>query len=135
MAKKKITTLIKLQCPAERQHLHRPLVLRLALMPAFPSLQQFNDRTKSMEPIDHSVVISVYSDKTFTFILKTPLAAVLIKKACVEKEPQLGYRQGRAFQGKARGNRKSQDARYQCHILKPQKDCCRYRSQHGEVER
>jgi len=32
------------------------------------------------------VVISVYSDKTFTFILKTPPAAVLIKKACgIEK--------------------------------------------------
>ena len=45
-------------------------------------VQQFNDRTKSMEPgLVVPVVITVYQDKTFTFILKTPPAAVLIKKA------------------------------------------------------
>lgn len=45
-------------------------------------VQQFNDRTKSMEPgLIIPVVITVYADKTFTFILKTPPASVLIKKA------------------------------------------------------
>ena len=46
-------------------------------------VQQFNDRTKSMEQgLVVPVVITVYSDKSFTFILKTPPAAVLIRKAC-----------------------------------------------------
>jgi large subunit ribosomal protein L11 len=45
-------------------------------------VQQFNDRTKSMEPgLIIPVVITVYGAKSFTFILKTPPAAVLIKKA------------------------------------------------------
>ena len=45
-------------------------------------VQQFNDRTKNMEKgLIIPVVITVYQDKSFTFILKTPPAAVLIKKA------------------------------------------------------
>ena len=89
MAKKKITTLIKLQCPAGKATPAPPVGPALGphgvSAPQF--VQQFNDRTKSMEPgLIIPVVISVYSDKTFTFILKTPPAAVLIKKACgIEK--------------------------------------------------
>ncbi|MCI7397471.1 MAG: 50S ribosomal protein L11, partial [Spirochaetia bacterium] len=45
-------------------------------------VQQFNDRTKSMEKgLIIPVIITVYQDRSFTFILKTPPAAVLIKKA------------------------------------------------------
>jgi large subunit ribosomal protein L11 len=45
-------------------------------------VQQFNDKTKSYEPgLTLPVIITVYSDRSFTFILKTPPAAVLIKKA------------------------------------------------------
>jgi len=49
--------------------------------------QQFNERTKSMEPgLIIPAIITIYQDKTFTFILKTPPASVLIKKACgIEK--------------------------------------------------
>ena len=89
MAKKKIATLIKLQCPAGKATPAPPVGPALGphgvSAPQF--VQQFNDRTKSMEPgLIIPVVISVYSDKTFTFILKTPPAAVLIKKACgIEK--------------------------------------------------
>ena len=44
--------------------------------------QQFNERTKNMEKgLVIPAVITVYQDKSFTFILKTPPAAVLIKKA------------------------------------------------------
>ena len=48
---------------------------------------QFNERTKSMEPgLVIPAIITVYQDKSFTFILKTPPASVLIKKACgIEK--------------------------------------------------
>ena len=45
-------------------------------------VQQFNDKTKGFEAgLIIPVIITVYSDKSFTFILKTPPAAVLIKKA------------------------------------------------------
>jgi len=85
MAKKKIATLIKLQCPAGKATPAPPIGPALGphgvSAPQF--VQQFNDRTKSMEPgLIIPVVITVYSDKSFTFILKTPPAAVLIKKAC-----------------------------------------------------
>ena len=84
MAKKKVTAVIKLQCPAGKATPAPPVGPALGphgvSAPQF--VQQFNDRTKSMEPglVVH-VVITVYQDKTYTFILKTPPAAVLIKKA------------------------------------------------------
>ena len=46
-------------------------------------VQQFNNRTKNVEEgLMIPVVISVYEDKSFSFITKTPPAAVLIKKLC-----------------------------------------------------
>src|SRR5437763_4739155 len=42
---------------------------------------QFNDRTKDMRGIPVPVVITVYSDRSFEFIVKTPPAAVLLKQA------------------------------------------------------
>ena len=41
----------------------------------------FNARTQKDAGHDHPVVITVYSDRSFTFITKTPPAAVLLKKA------------------------------------------------------
>ena len=84
MAKKKITAYIKLQCPAGKATPAPPVGPALGphgvSAPQF--VQQFNDKTKSMEPgLIIPVVITVYADKTFTFILKTPPASVLIKKA------------------------------------------------------
>ena len=84
MAKKKVTAVIKLQCPAGKATPAPPVGPALGphgvSAPQF--VQQFNDRTKSMEPgLIIPVVITVYQDKSFTFILKTPPAAVLIKKA------------------------------------------------------
>lgn len=85
MAKKKVAAVIKLQCPAGKATPAPPVGPALGphgvSAPQF--VQQFNDRTKNMEPgLVVPVVITVYSDKSFTFILKTPPAAVLIKKAC-----------------------------------------------------
>ena len=84
MAKKKITAIIKLQCPAGKATPAPPVGPALGphgvSAPQF--VQQFNDRTKSMEPgLVIPVVLTVYQDKSFTFILKTPPASVLIKKA------------------------------------------------------
>ncbi|MBO8456764.1 MAG: 50S ribosomal protein L11 [Spirochaetes bacterium] len=89
MAKKKVVAEIKLQCPAAKATPAPPIGPALGphgvSAPQF--VQQFNDKTKSMEPgLIIPVVITVYQDKSFTFILKTPPAAVLIKKACgIEK--------------------------------------------------
>ena len=89
MAKKKITAMVKLQCPAGKATPAPPVGPALGphgvSAPQF--VQQFNDRTKNMEVgLIIPAVITIYSDKTFTFILKTPPASVLIKKgAGIEK--------------------------------------------------
>ncbi len=44
-------------------------------------VSQFNDRTKEMRGITLPVVITVYSDRSFDFIIKSPPAAVLLKQA------------------------------------------------------
>jgi large subunit ribosomal protein L11 len=89
MAKKKVTAVIKLQAPAGKATPAPPIGPALGphgvSAPQF--VQQFNDRTKSMEPgLIIPVIITVYQDKTYTFVLKTPPASVLIKKAAgIEK--------------------------------------------------
>jgi large subunit ribosomal protein L11 len=85
MAKKKITAIVKLQVPAGKATPAPPVGPALGphgvSAPQF--VQQFNDRTKSMEPgLTIPVVITIYADKSFTFITKTPPAATLILKAC-----------------------------------------------------
>ena len=84
MAKKKVAAIIKLQCPAGKATPAPPVGPALGphgvSAPQF--VQQFNDRTKTMEAgLVIPVVITVYADKSFTFILKTPPASVLIKRA------------------------------------------------------
>jgi large subunit ribosomal protein L11 len=44
--------------------------------------KEFNERTKNDAGLIIPCVITIYADRTFTFITKTPPAAVLIKKAC-----------------------------------------------------
>ena len=85
MAKKKIAAVIKLQVPAGKATPAPPVGPALGphgvSAPQF--VQQFNDRTKGEEPgLVIPVVVTVYADKSFTFVTKTPPAAVLIKKAC-----------------------------------------------------
>ncbi|HOV93412.1 MAG TPA: 50S ribosomal protein L11 [Spirochaetales bacterium] len=85
MAKKKIAAIVKLQCPAGKATPAPPVGPALGphgvSAPMF--CQQFNERTKNMEPgLVIPAIITVYADKSFTFILKTPPASVLIKKAC-----------------------------------------------------
>lgn len=85
MAKKKVTAVIKLQVPAGKATPAPPVGPALGphgvSAPQF--VQQFNDRTKNFEPgLTIPVVITVFADRSFSFITKTPPAAVLIKKAC-----------------------------------------------------
>ena len=87
--KKKVTAVVKLQCPAGSATPAPPVGPALGphgvSAPKF--VQEFNERTKNMEKgLVIPVVITVYQDKSYTFVLKTPPAAVLIKKAAgVEK--------------------------------------------------
>lgn len=84
MATKKVTAVIKVQCPAGAATPAPPIGPALGphgvSAPKF--VQEFNDRTKKMEKgLIIPVVITVYQDKSYTFILKTPPTAVLIRRA------------------------------------------------------
>lgn len=80
---KKVTAVIKLQCPAQKATPAPPIGPALGphgvSAPKF--VQEFNERSKKFDAgLIVPVVISVYADRTFSFILKTPPASVLIKK-------------------------------------------------------
>lgn len=97
MAKKVVTAIIKLQCPAGKATPAPPVGPALGphgvSAPQF--CQQFNDRTKSMEQgLTIPCVVTVYKDKSFTFITKTPPASVLIKKSMgLEKGSAIPHKQ------------------------------------------
>ena len=80
----KITGYIKLQIPAGKATPAPPVGPALGQhgvnITAFT--KEFNERTKNDVGLVIPVVITVYADRSFTFITKTPPAAVLIKKAC-----------------------------------------------------
>ncbi|MCD7788633.1 MAG: 50S ribosomal protein L11 [Firmicutes bacterium] len=81
---KKITGYIKLQLPAGKATPQPPVGPALGQygvsIPNFT--KEFNERTKNDIGLIIPVIITVYADRSFTFITKTPPAAVLIKKAC-----------------------------------------------------
>ena len=81
---KKIIGYIKLQLPAGKATPQPPVGPALgAYGVAIPNFtKEFNERTKNDIGLIIPVVITVYADHSFTFITKTPPAAVLIKKAC-----------------------------------------------------
>ena len=81
---KKIQGYIKLQLPAGKATPQPPVGPALGQygvsIPNFT--KEFNERTKNDIGLIIPVIITVYADRSFTFITKTPPAAVLIKKAC-----------------------------------------------------
>jgi len=85
---KKITGYIKLQIPAGKANPSPPVGPALGQkgVNIMEFCKQFNAKTSGQEGLIIPVVITVFSDKSFTFITKTPPAAVLLKKAAkVEK--------------------------------------------------
>jgi len=84
MAEKKISAVVKLQLPAGKATAGPPVGSSLGPhginIPAFT--KEFNEKTSAQDGLIIPVVITIYQDRSFTFVLKTPPAAVLIKKAC-----------------------------------------------------
>ena len=81
---KKITAVVKLQLPAGKATPGPPVGSTLGPhginIAAFT--KEFNEKTSKDVGLIIPVVITIYQDHSFTFILKTPPAPVLIKKAC-----------------------------------------------------
>ena len=80
----KITGYIKLQIPAGKANPAPPVGPALGQhgVNIMAFTKEFNERTKNDMGLIIPVVITVYADRSFSFITKTPPAAVLIKKAC-----------------------------------------------------
>lgn len=81
---KKITAIVKLQLPAAKATPGPPVGSTLGPhginIPGFT--KEFNAKTADQAGLIIPVVITIYQDRSFTFILKTPPAPVLIKRAC-----------------------------------------------------
>ena len=82
MAKKQVTAQIKVQVSGGQATPAPPVGTALGPhgvnIGAF--VKEFNDKTRDMNGMTVPVVISVYSDRSFTFIIKSPPAAALLKK-------------------------------------------------------
>ena len=81
---KKLQEVVKLQLPAGKATPGPPVGSSLGPhginIPGFT--KEFNEKTRGQEGLIIPVVISIFADRSFTFVLKTPPAPVLIKKAC-----------------------------------------------------
>ena len=81
---KKVVGLIKLQVPAGKANPSPPIGPALGQrgLNIMEFCKAFNAQTQKLEPgLPIPVVITAYADKSFTFVMKTPPAAILIKKA------------------------------------------------------
>ena len=80
---RQVTAQIKLQCPGGMATPAPPVGPALGQhgVNIGQFVSQFNDRSKELKGITVPVVITVYSDRTFEFVTKSPPAAVLLKQA------------------------------------------------------
>ena len=80
----KVTGYIKLQIPAGKASATPPVGPALGQhgVNIMAFIKEFNEKTNNDVGLIIPVVITVYADRSFTFVTKTPPAAVLIKKAC-----------------------------------------------------
>lgn len=81
---KKVKTIIKLQVPAGQANPAPPVGPALGQhgVNIMEFCKTFNERTKEQAGLVLPAVITVYEDRTFTFVVKSPPAAVLLKQAC-----------------------------------------------------
>ena len=80
---KKVVAIVKLQCPAGAANPSPPVGPALGQhgVNIMEFCKTFNARTQDKQGLIIPVIITVFADKSFTFILKTPPASVLLKKA------------------------------------------------------
>lgn len=80
---KKVKIVVKVQAPAGRANPAPPIGPALGQhgVNIMDFVNKFNERTKDMGDIVVPAEITIYEDRTFDFVLKTPPAAVLLKKA------------------------------------------------------
>lgn len=80
---KQLTAQVKLQCPGGTATPAPPVGPALGAhgVNIGQFVTQFNDRTKDQRGVMIPVVISIFSDRSFTFVTKSPPAAVLLKRA------------------------------------------------------
>lgn len=95
---KKVTGYVKLQLPAGKASPSPPVGPALGQhgINIMAFCKDFNARTSSQEGMIIPVVITVFSDRSFTFVLKTPPASVLLKKAAglaTAKKPGSGSKE------------------------------------------
>ena len=85
---KKVTKVVKIQIPAGKATPAPPVGPALGQhgVNIVEFTKQFNAKTADKGDLIIPVVITVYTDRSFTFITKTPPAAVLLKKACQLKK-------------------------------------------------
>ncbi len=81
---KKIKTTIKLYCPAGQANPAPPVGPALGQhgVNIMEFCKAFNERTKEKQGLTLPAVITIYEDRTFTFEVKSPPSAVLLKRAC-----------------------------------------------------
>ena len=81
---KKIKTTIKLYCPAGQANPSPPVGPALGQhgVNIMDFCRKFNEKSKGQEGLILPVVISVYEDRSFSFIMKSPPCSVLLKQAC-----------------------------------------------------
>ena len=95
---KKVTGYVKLQLPAGKASPSPPVGPALGQhgINIMAFCKDFNARTASQENMIIPVVITIFSDRSFTFVLKTPPASVLLKKAAglaTNKKPGAGSKE------------------------------------------
>ena len=80
---KKVTAIVKLQCPAGQANPSPPVGPALGQhgVNIMEFCKAFNARTQDKQGLIIPAVITVYSDRSFTFELRTPPAAILLKRA------------------------------------------------------
>ena len=134
---KKVVAIIKLHCPAGQANPAPPVGPALGQhgVNIMEFCKTFNARTQDQAGLIIPAVISVYADRSFTFELKSPPAAVLLKKAAKIKkgsdEPHK-TKVGTVSQKDLEGYRRDQEGRSQClGHGSGQEDYCRDRTVHG----
>ena len=81
---KKVKAMIKLYCPAGQANPAPPVGPALGQhgLNIMDFCKKFNEKSKGQEGLILPVVITVYEDRTYSFIIKSPPSSVLLKRAC-----------------------------------------------------